>query len=116
MSAIHLQTLQKIYRQLTEDLRRAEDRMAFLQDEEECARISLQRAKTEKSRAILAYRCNSIEITEEEEEHANEIVSKHQEQLNWLQIQLAVAEEERDRLRDEWQRIEDQIKNGKSHS
>jgi len=49
MSTIDAQTLQKIYRQLTADLKRADDRLAFLQDEDECVRINLQRAKTENS-------------------------------------------------------------------
>jgi hypothetical protein len=111
MSTTNFQRLQNVYRQLTEDLKRAEDRIAFLQDEEECAWISLQRAKTENSRAMIAWKCNSTGITQEAEEHANQIVTKHQEQLNWVKIQLAATEEERDRLAEERQYIEDQIKN-----
>jgi hypothetical protein len=109
MSPSDLQRVQNVYHQLTDDLKRAEDRIAFLQDEEECARITLQGAKTQTSRLIVERKCNSIEITEEEE-HANEIVTNHQEQLNWVKIQLAVAEEERERLGEERQYIEDQIK------
>ena len=111
MSMTSMQRLQNVYRQLTDDLKRAEDRIAFLQGEEECAWISLQRAKTENSRAMVASKCSSIGITEEAEERANEIIAKHQEQLNWVKIQLTVAEEERDRLGEERQYIEDQIKN-----
>ena len=82
----------------------------FLQDEEECARISFQRVTNERARAIVAYRCNSTEMPEEEQQHASEMVSKHREQLGWMKIQLAVAEEERDRLRDERHHSESQIK------
>jgi len=62
---------------------------------------------------ILVDRSNSMELTEEAEEHLNEVVSKQQEQLNWVKIQLAVAEEERDHLRDERQYIDDQLKSRK---
>jgi hypothetical protein len=112
MSTIDLLILQRMFRRLSEDLKCAEDRIAFLQDEEECARISLQRAKTEKpSQAMAAYSRNSIERIEEEEEHSTETVSQQQEQLSWVQVQLAVAEEEHGRLRQEWHCIENQIKN-----
>jgi hypothetical protein len=112
MSTIDLLILQRTFRQLSEDLKCAEDRIAFLQDEEECARITLQRAKIENpSQATTAYSRNSMEIVEEEEERSTEIVSQQQEQLSWVQVQLAVAEEERDRLRQEWHCIENQIKN-----
>jgi hypothetical protein len=111
MSTIDPLILQRMFRQLSEDLKCAEDRIAFLQDEEECARISLQRAKTEKpSQALIAYSGNSIEKVEEEE-HSTETVSQQQEQLSWVQVQLAVAEEEHGRLRAEWHCIENQIKN-----
>ena len=114
MSTIDLLILQRTFRQLSEDLKSAEDRIAFLQDEEECARITLQRAKTENpSQAMTAYSRNSMEI-EEEEERSTEIVSQQQEQLSWVQVQLAVAEEERGRLREAWHCVEHQIKN--SHS
>jgi hypothetical protein len=56
---------------------------------------------------------NSMGIVEEEE-HATQIVSQKQEQLSWVQVQLAVAEEERGRLREAWHCVEHQIKN--SHS
>ena len=68
-------------------------------------RIDLQRAKTGKSRVMIA---------QEEEDHANGTVRRQQEQLSWVQIQLALAEEERDRFRDERQGVENQIKNTKS--
>ncbi len=111
MSTIDPVILQRMFRQLSEDLKCAEDRIAFLQDEEECARISLQRAKTEKPpQTMTAYSRNSMEIVEEEE-HSTETVSKQQEQLSWLQVQLAVAEEEHGRLRAEWHCVENQIKN-----
>jgi hypothetical protein len=60
---------------------------------------------------LTAYSRNSMEIVEEEEEHSTEIVSQQQEQLSWVQVQLAVAEEECGRLREEWHCIENQIKN-----
>ena len=111
MSTIDPVMLQRKFRQLSENLKCAEDRIAFLQDEEECARISLQRAKAEKSsQRMMASSRNSMEIVEEEE-HATEIVSQQQEQLSWVQVQLAVAEEEHGRLREEWHCIENQVKN-----
>ena len=112
MSTIDLLILRRLFRQLSEDLKCAEDRIAFLQDEEECARISLQRAKTEKpSQTLMASSRNSMELIEEEEEHSSEAVSQQQEQLSWVQVQLAVAEEEHGRLREESLCIENQIKN-----
>ncbi len=76
MSTIDLLILQRMFRQLSEDLKCAHDRIAFLQDEEECARITLQRAKTENPfQAMTAYSRNSMEIIEEEEEHVTEIVT-----------------------------------------
>ena len=84
MSTIDRSILQRMFRQLSEDLNCAEDRIASLQDEEECARISLQRAKTEKpSQTMMASSRNSMEIVEEEE-HATETVSQQQEQLSWV--------------------------------
>jgi hypothetical protein len=116
MSTIDSLILKRMFRQLTEDMKLAEDRIAFLQDEEECARISLERARTEKARDIITYRCNPIPIREKEEERVNESLTKGQQQLSWVKIQLAVAEEEHDRLRDERQYLEDQIKNRNSPS
>jgi hypothetical protein len=103
-----------MFRQLSEDLKCAEDRIVFLQDEEECARINLQKARTERpSQAMKASSRNSMEIIEGEA-HSTETVSQHQEQLSWVQVQLAVAQEEHGRLQEQWHCIENQIKNGHS--
>ena len=78
MSTIDRSILQRMFRQLSEDLK-----------------------------------CASMEIIEGEA-HSTETVSQHQEQLSWVQVQLAVAQEEHGRLQEQWHCIENQIKNGHS--
>jgi chromosome segregation ATPase len=114
MSTVDLLLLQRLLRQLTEDVKRAEDRITFLQDEQECARIALVAAESETSRKLVSYRCNSIEMPEDETAQANESIRKHQEQLSWIQIQLDLAEQERNRLRAERHQIEVEIKSRNS--
>jgi hypothetical protein len=113
MSTIDLLLLQRLLRQLTEDVKRAEDRITFLHDEQECARIALVAAESESSRKLVSYRCSSIEVPEDETAQAKESIRKHQEQLSWIQIQLDLAEQECNRLRAERHQIEVQLKGRK---